>query len=43
MTYSKPEIAVLGEANRVVQGGKTLNPEDTDSDIFVHPSFELED
>ena len=43
MNYSKPEIAVLGDADRVIQGNKTLIHEDSTSDVESHPSFELED
>ncbi len=43
MTYSKPEIAVLGEASEVIQGSKSTsidNPVNGDLNLF---SFELED
>ena len=43
MTYSKPEIQVLGDANSVIQGGKSGGNEDI-SDTKQHSgSFELED
>jgi hypothetical protein len=28
MTYNKPEIAVLGEAPRLIQGGKSIGGDD---------------
>ncbi len=44
MTYSKPEITVLGDANRVIYGIKNdpVNVETSNSQPLRH-SFELED
>jgi hypothetical protein len=42
MNYSKPEIEVLGDADRLIQGNKTQISEDGD-DSRVQPAFELED
>jgi len=41
MTYDKPEIAVLGEANTVIQGPKTSLPESPNQ--AGPAAFELED
>jgi hypothetical protein len=43
MTYSKPEITVLGDANRVIQGAKLSNPNVEVNLNPIRPSFELED
>jgi hypothetical protein len=43
MSYSKPEIAVLGDANQVILGSKTLPYEDADMTVLIAPSFERED
>jgi hypothetical protein len=40
MTYTKPEIAVLGDASRLIQGAKSSAPE---GPIPGPPLFELED
>ena len=43
MKYSKPEIAVLGDANLVIQGPKDTPSEVTNVDINQPSAFELED
>jgi hypothetical protein len=43
MTYSKPEVAVLGEANQVILGSKQTPPEDSQGDHSRALTFELED
>ena len=43
MTYNKPEITVLGEANFVIHGNKANPPEGTNPVPPGTPSFELED
>jgi hypothetical protein len=43
MEYSKPEIAVLGDANRVILGSKPNISEDGDDTNPRGVSFELED
>jgi hypothetical protein len=42
MTYTKPEIAILGEATRVVQGEKDKSGE-TITPVTGPGAFELED
>jgi hypothetical protein len=43
MDYSKPEIAVLGDANLVIQGSKPNRNEDGDDNNPQGSTFELED
>ena len=43
MTYSKPEVAALGDANHLIRGSKTVPPENGDPLIFDVAAFELED
>jgi len=42
MTYSKPQITVLGDAAEVIQGGKpSVNT--WDGSDFVLPAYELDE
>ena len=43
MTYSKPEVAVLGDANHLIRGVKTQPPENENFLINDVAGFELED
>lgn len=44
MTYSKPEVAVLGDATRLILGGKTIeNPDSASLTVFQVPDCELDD
>jgi len=44
MTYSKPEISVLGDAAQLIQGGKTTGDSDGQP-VFnlTIPAYELDD
>lgn len=43
MTYSKPEIAVLGDATAMILGDKNVAQEIADPRQLLASSFELED
>jgi hypothetical protein len=43
MEYSKPEVSVLGDANRMIQGSKLPPGESGDPDQHGPNDFELED
>jgi hypothetical protein len=43
MTYTKPEVAILGDANYVIQGNKTINVNDGANPAPGPAPFEIED
>ena len=45
MTYNKPTIEVLGEAVRVIQGGKVALGTDGDNlpNAIVNPTYDLDE
>jgi hypothetical protein len=44
MTYQKPEITVLGDAARLIQGNKTFQPLESGSSVKHQiPDSELDD
>ncbi len=43
MTYSKPEVTILGEASRVIQGNKSLSGIDSVQPFNTQPAYELDE
>ena len=44
MTYTKPEITVLGNASRLIEGsGKGTNAGDPSGSSFLPPAYELDE
>jgi hypothetical protein len=48
MTYSKPELTVLGEAARIIQGtskltGQNLDPDGSGNRNYPPPAYELDE
>jgi len=43
MTYNKPEVTVLGDANVVIQGSKTTTGDGGNPQASAPVAFELED
>lgn len=43
MNYSKPELAVIGDANSMIRGEKNRLPESSDLTKQQPAAFELED
>ena len=43
MTYEKPEISVLGDATRLIQGSRTGASEPSQGDLQGNPDCELDD
>jgi len=42
MNYTKPEVAVLGEATQVIQGVKAL-PKNSDGPLGIHAAYDLDE